>query len=112
MTFALLVTGYALIAVAVVSLFLRPRPWFWLLLAISMISFAASDVMTNTHRSIVSAWFELAFALGYTGLFFRAQMKAKATGKRRKVAHDDDTMQVSLRELIHLNETKEDRDGR
>jgi hypothetical protein len=112
MIFGFLVAGYVLTGAALILLFRGPKPWFWLLLAGTQVAFAMADATANTHRSILQVWFELAFALGFAALFFRAQIKAKATGKRRKVAHDDDTMQVSLRELIHLNETKEDRDGR
>jgi hypothetical protein len=104
--------GFAgLILAMAMIMFSYHRPWFWLVLATAMEGFAAEGWSKNLDAITVIV--DGMFAGVCYFMFWRARMKAKASGTHRKVVHDDDTVQVSIREILDFpKQRKGDDDAR
>jgi uncharacterized membrane protein len=103
--FAGLILAFAMIMVS------YHKPWFWLVLATSMEGFAAEAWSKNLDAITVIV--DGLFAGICCFMFFRARMKTKASGTHRRVVHDDDTVQVSIKEILDFpKQRKGDNDAR
>lgn len=102
--------AYVLLGAAMALLFRSSqKPYFWIFLALGQVAFAVADYLD--HKHLITQIADIVAAVGFGALYGYSAMKQRATGKRRKVEHNNDTQQVSLRELMHLNKIKEDGDG-
>jgi hypothetical protein len=103
--------GFAALATALTMLVMNyHRPLFWLVLALGVESFALEAYAVGATFDLV---FDSAISMGFVGLYFRSQMKVKASGVHRKVVHDDDTIQVSIKEIMNIpKQRKGDDDAR